>query len=588
MENLGSGFVCHPEGTKPLSYGTAGFRGHAEKLSPVVHRTGVVAALRSLSTHGIVGVCITASHNPADENGVKIIDPTGHMLSADWEPHATCVVNTHTVPDLTATANHILEKCNIEREGHRPVVLIGRDTRVSGKLLATLLSEAVTACGGIIVNVGVATTPAVHWAVEFANAAAAASNLVPTALDDAALLALLTDAVGAGASPHVADGSGYDVPGALDVSLAAHTRWVVTHGGTLLGLARGEAVADIPTALPPLHHTDVLDCANGVGAVGARALALSGVAPTLGGPMRFANTAVADGARLNVGCGADFVKTSRNAPGLVMSDSDADASASRATSVPPGGAPVVVASLDGDADRLVISLAAPRAPDAPAAPVAAALLDGDRSAVLLAVYVKALIDAARVGTVDGTIAVVPSDSPFTPVDPVVVHTSYTNGAAVAHLNASGVRTVCVPTGVKHLIKEGVTHPVAVCFEANGHGTILFSGEFVAAVNAVAVVNAVNAPAAEAYRAQRQLAALTRLLSQTVGDALCDLIAIDAALSYLSTTAAAFMTGYYADNVAFLSVLPVPAGLPRLVLDARETALVAPDNVRVRVYRQAVT
>lgn len=28
---------------------------------------------------------VTASHNPEDDNGIKIVDPDGGMMSMDWE-----------------------------------------------------------------------------------------------------------------------------------------------------------------------------------------------------------------------------------------------------------------------------------------------------------------------------------------------------------------------------------------------------------------------------------------------------------------------------------------------------------------------
>ena len=39
-----------------------------------------------------------------------------------------------------------------------------------------------------------------------------------------------------------------------------------------------------------------------------------------------------------------------------------------------------------------------------------------------------------------------------------------------------VPVACVPTGVKHLHHEALNFDIGVYFEANGHGTVLYSDE----------------------------------------------------------------------------------------------------------------
>lgn len=92
-----------------FEYGTAGFRTHASRLLPVAFRVGALAAARSVACGGgATGVVVTvrpgrgksafasapppppdsrvrlplakASHNPEEDNGVKVVDPSGAML----------------------------------------------------------------------------------------------------------------------------------------------------------------------------------------------------------------------------------------------------------------------------------------------------------------------------------------------------------------------------------------------------------------------------------------------------------------------------------------------------------------------------
>ena len=74
-----------PSASVRLSYGTAGFRAHASLLDAVFLRMGLLAAARSAQTGAVIGVVVTASHNPIEDNGVKMIDADGGMLARSWE-----------------------------------------------------------------------------------------------------------------------------------------------------------------------------------------------------------------------------------------------------------------------------------------------------------------------------------------------------------------------------------------------------------------------------------------------------------------------------------------------------------------------
>ena len=69
-----------------------------------MYRVGILAALRSLKTQSVIGLMITASHNKVSDNGVKIADPNGGMMSQSWEPFADALANAPDPSQLVAVS----------------------------------------------------------------------------------------------------------------------------------------------------------------------------------------------------------------------------------------------------------------------------------------------------------------------------------------------------------------------------------------------------------------------------------------------------------------------------------------------------
>ncbi|VDM78385.1 unnamed protein product [Strongylus vulgaris] len=112
-----------------FTYGTAGFRQNADLLPFVVFRMGYLAGLRARELNQTIGLMITASHNPANDNGVKIVDPKGEMLAAEWEKYATELVNASdselptAVRALEVQVSFIIFSAELSR---LPSIIVGR------------------------------------------------------------------------------------------------------------------------------------------------------------------------------------------------------------------------------------------------------------------------------------------------------------------------------------------------------------------------------------------------------------------------------------------------------------------------------
>lgn len=79
------------------------------------------------------------------------------------------IANSELTPELAfhlgKAGAHVLRK-----ENKRPVVVIGKDTRVSGDMLESALTAGILAVGGNVIKVGVVPTPAVAYLVKYYQA----------------------------------------------------------------------------------------------------------------------------------------------------------------------------------------------------------------------------------------------------------------------------------------------------------------------------------------------------------------------------------------------------------------------------------
>jgi phosphoacetylglucosamine mutase len=230
-----------------------------------------------------------------------------------------------------------------------------------------------------------------------------------------------------------------------------------------------------------------VDCANGVGGPKLRELIKYLSSAEEGIEIKVINDDVVKPENLNVQCGADFVKTQQRAP-----------PSSRA------GVGDRCASLDGDADRIVFYFISPK-------DNSFHLLDGDRIATLAASF---LADLGRQSGLSERLSI------------GVVQTAYANGASTHYITDNlKLPVVCTPTGVKHLHHAATRFDIGVYFEANGHGTVLFSPKAVKELGRHEPQSPAQATALQT------LQALLQLINQAVGDALSDLLLVEVILAH---------------------------------------------------------
>jgi phosphoacetylglucosamine mutase len=135
-----------------MNYGTSGFRAISNSIIDISFKIGKTVSYLCHKNKKNYGIMITASHNHHTDNGVKIVDNNGFMITTEEED----VLIKYVITD-----NNILKIDNDINNIY--TIFIGYDTRKSSPIILSEIISGINNYGNIkIINFGLCTTPEHH------------------------------------------------------------------------------------------------------------------------------------------------------------------------------------------------------------------------------------------------------------------------------------------------------------------------------------------------------------------------------------------------------------------------------------------
>ena len=130
-------------------YGTAGFRYHSSIIKDIAYKIGESIAMLCSRNKCNYGIMVTASHNHYKDNGVKIINSFGEIISKEDEIFLESYVNSR------------IELCKYTKDY---AISIGYDTRESSPVISDLIIDGIRNVNSAIavINYNTISTPHLH------------------------------------------------------------------------------------------------------------------------------------------------------------------------------------------------------------------------------------------------------------------------------------------------------------------------------------------------------------------------------------------------------------------------------------------
>jgi phosphoacetylglucosamine mutase len=527
-----------------LSYGTSGFRynhkillRHGERIGRAIALLCVRRMLERIEQNsclacevipsslestpkvvkvvGTWGLMVTASHNPPEDNGVKLVDSEGKMVRDDEERFLVRVVNKNSdLSDVLSEFQELsgLNRSDLQFNANHLQMVIARDTRGSGRQIASLLSDGMRQIlrDIHIIDIGHCTTPELHIiTTKYVNPRSeyfAYPSIIPP-------------------MNHFLS--------TLDIDL--HTDMIFGPGPNTYYV---RSIRSMIERYGVNLESNVVDCANGVGG-----LTLKNILK-----LRERSPLIINNDRpecLNSGCGSDYVETHTDVffTNLIETDQFRDlwlqtregrryvmkgltGQDSQPSSNIHSISDHLFCSFDGDADRIVFyyfDLSKSRYADLNDLRIR--LMNGDHISALILRYVTKLLHHAPHLT---------SHPDFKNSDETVnigvIYTPYSDGNFVRYIEEVSSKMTekndririhkrCVPIGVKNLIRAAESYDIAIYYESNGHGSVIVNKEY-------------GIPG---------LRALRQLFNQVIGDGIMNLIGVQYILQQMKMSPAKFFS-----------------------------------------------
>ena len=483
-----------------IGYGTAGFRTAAQYLEHIAFRSGVFASYMAKFYKGhVIGVQITASHNPNQDNGIKFIGKDALMMKTEFEK---CVEDFANIEDLNEACKMLEDFFVNQLNNGQPVdwsqdgfILIGCDTRTSSPLLIGALMEAITFAGSKYINFGEVTTPQLHYMVLVFN------------------------------KKHRQNLPKFDYK-----SEDLLRTYYEDFGGAIIDAF--DLLAEMGLNDKNKKKTVFIDCSNGVGGIHQEKLTEEFFNKVF-------NVVVLnsrDTPNLNVDCGSEFVQKEKQVPSHLLEYIDKNIPKEQNLDE------ISFISYDGDADRAV-------AYRVERGSTYADLFEGDKMGALYALfcqtYLKKITELQNElkGSVD-------LKEDFSKWSIGAALTAYANGAAQKYYRDTlKVHLMIEPTGVKYLHRAAENFDIGVYFESNGHGTVVYNHDKIHVLEEAVKIAEVfqkgnnDEKALKLYQHLKLLYLFLIEANQGVGDAISNFLQIETALAGLGINATGWKAIY---------------------------------------------